>query len=114
MIGVTLSRAPMTMAIFRASRATSVRSILGAHRFGWLELLRRGDPEFRSIREQLRADAAENLQVGGGLSLRRIGFVDPLLASLKIGERSVLLRVNRGGQEHVGHFIERMVRIPGV
>src|SRR5438270_6639628 len=62
--------------------------------------------------EQPLADAAEDLQVGYGLTLRHVGLMDLLLAPLEVRERPLLLGVDGGGEKDVGEVVERMVGVP--
>src|SRR5256885_16960645 len=62
--------------------------------------------------EEPLADAAEDLQVGYGLTLRQVGLMDLLLAPLEVRERPLLLGVDGRGEKDVGEVVERMVGVP--
>src|SRR4029077_16100048 len=98
MIGVTLSIAPTTMAIFSSESPTSTLSMPAMRSRAYEHFLAR----------QCFGDAAENLQIRDGLPLRRIRGVDLLHASLQIGERAFLFRVDGRGEKHIGQFVQRM------
>src|SRR5256885_13951690 len=104
MMGVTFSRAPTTMTIFRMEIATSTLSIPAM----------RSRARERFFRRKRAGDALENLQIGNRLALRPVGGVNLLHAALQIRERALLLHVDRGGEKDVGDFVQRMRRIPGV
>src|SRR5258708_37987787 len=99
MIGVTLSIAPRTIAIFSTERPTSTQSIpcivvlrLHRRRFGDRKcgnVIERA--KLGGFRIEHRPDAAIHLEVAHGLSFRRIGLMDSLHASLKVGEEAFLL-----------------------
>src|SRR5688572_9539572 len=68
--------------------------------------------ELRGLREEFRADAAEDLQIRNGLTLWRKRLVNALHASLQVRERPVLLSMNRRGEKNVGGVIQWMRCIP--
>src|SRR5205807_5383201 len=116
MIGVTLSMAPRTTAIFSPERPTSTQSMpcmplrLRSCQLELRDLFEAA--ELGGIFIEHRSDAAIQLQIGDRLPFRRIGLMDSLHASLQIRERPFFLYVNCRREKDVGDVVERMVRVP--
>src|SRR5438270_13788509 len=103
MIGVTLSMAPRTTAIFSPESPTSTQSMpcmrlrLRSCQLELRDLIEAA--ELGRIFVEHRPDAAVQLEIGHRLSFRRIGLMDSLHAPLQIRERPFLLDMNRRRQE---------------
>src|SRR5689334_2501705 len=76
------------------------------------DVVRIGTAEFSRIGIKRGADAAEELELGDRLALRRERLMDSLHAILEIGEGAFLLRMNGAGEKDVGGFGEWMIRVP--
>src|SRR5207302_5878609 len=116
MIGVTLSMAPRTTAIFSPERPTSSQSMpcmplrLRSCQLELRDLFEAA--ELGGIFVEHRPDAAVQLEIGDRLPFRRIGLMDSLHAALQIRERPFLLDMDRRREKDVRNVVQRMIRVP--